>query len=180
MKKITLEQSRQAIMKDLWSRQLSELQIDSEKKWLASFNAMDAESAGRYLKFAVENDEFFNLLLNYREASYLLHSSELKLDRINQLVDGLLARLGKDKEYADQDSQKQIKDIQQLAADLLARTNSHIFKAKKQRDEYAGRLKDLSLQMLAQRKQQLDVYLVQARLGLAQAYDRLEQDRGAN
>lgn len=178
-----IEESKQIdiSINDLKQNQLQQvletLDVSSEKNWLASIQQIDNRSAARYLQQSIESDEFFNVLINYREASYLLANSEKKLSRINQLVDELLVKVRSDKNYSDKTSQEQIEFIQLMASSLLTRTNSHIFKAGQQRDKYADKLKELSLQLLQQRKQRLDVYLVQARLALAQAYDKLEAQR---
>ena len=47
------------------------------------------------------------------------------------------------------------------------------------RTEQAGQLQEIAIAALQQQQERLDVYVTQARLGIAQLYDRAQQGRGA-
>lgn len=152
---------------------LAKLDVSSESAWLKSVNEVSASKSLRYIKQLIEDAEFFNLLLNFREASLLKKNADQKVAKISDIQIHLLEQAGLYDQKESKKHRDQIKFIKILAADLLKRSNIMQLKTQKNIELITKQMKVRALSLLALRKDKLDVYLVQSRLALAQSYDRL-------
>ncbi len=153
---------------------LRTLDVTSEEAWHTSIKQASEEPGLRYIQQLINDNEFFNLLISYREARLLEANSVAKIEKISAIQQRLLNRAGLGDRLKSRKNRDQIQFIGILAADLLKRSNEMQLTAQKVIKEIVQHLQRRSLYLLTQRKQELDVYLVQSRLALAQNYDQLK------
>ncbi|MCW8933945.1 MAG: hypothetical protein OQK98_04395 [Gammaproteobacteria bacterium] len=170
---VDLTSSMESIRQDFLKTDLLKLNVASESVWLKSVNEVSTSESLRYIKQLIEDADFFNLLLNFREATLLKINADQKVEKISDIQMHLLQELGSDNLKESEKHRDQIKFIKILAADLLKRSNMMQLKAQENIDLIVLQMKASALKLLALRKVKLDVYLVQSRLALAQSYDRL-------
>jgi len=168
-----LSSSIKAINQNLLKADLDKLNVSSESAWLKSVNQVSESNSLRYIKQLIEDAEFFNLLLNFREARLLKVNADKKVAKISDIQTRLLQQAGSHNQKKSEKHRDQIKFIGILAADLLKRSNIMQLNTQKNIDIITEQMKVRALMLLAHRKEKLDVYLVQSRLALAQSYDRL-------
>ena len=170
---VDLLTSIKSINQNLLKTDLVKLNVSSESAWLKSVNEVSVSKSLRYIKQLIEDAEFFNLLLNFREARLLKVNADKKVEKISDIQTRLLQQVGSDNQKKSEKNRDQIKFIGILAADLLKRSNIMQLKTQKNIDLITEQMKGRALMLLGNRKDKLDVYLVQSRLALAQSYDRL-------
>ena len=103
----------------------------------------------------------------------LKNNADNKINKISDIQTRLLQQAGIGEEKKSVRNRDQIKFIQILAAELLKRSHQLKLKTQKNIDLITEQMKNRTLHLLSLRKDRLDVYLVQARLALAQNYGRL-------
>jgi len=153
--------------------ELDNLNVASDQAWLKSVEKASQSKSFRYVKQLIDDDSFFNLVLNFREAQLLKNNADNKISKISDIQTHLLQRAGIGEEKKSVRNRDQIKFIQILAAKLLKRSHQLKLKTQKNIDLIVEKIKNRALYLLSLRKDRLDIYLVQARLALAQNYDRL-------
>ncbi len=153
--------------------ELSQLDISSETAWFKSVNKSAKSKSLRYIKQLIEDDTFFKLLLNFREACLLKNNADIKVKKILAIQSRLLKKAGTDIREKSIKDRDQITSIQMLAADLLKRSYKIQLSAHKNNSLIAAQMTQQALDLLAQRKSRLDSYLQQARLALAQNYNHV-------
>ncbi|HEY9034003.1 MAG TPA: tetratricopeptide repeat protein, partial [Pseudomonadales bacterium] len=168
-----LQQSREALKNNVMQQVLAGVNVASEAAWLKNIHLIDDQPATRYIRQLMDDDDFFNTMNNYREARFILREAEGRMQRIKTLTGDRFSQLVRQQTQAGTDNREQIRFMEILAADLFRRANQLMLQAQQQIDSHGKRLQQRALQLLEQRKAHIDVYLVQARLALAQCYDRL-------
>ena len=168
-----IQQSIEALNRQALGDALERVDVKSETAWLASIQKLDGHPATRYLQQFLDDEVFFNALNNYREARSILLQADRQFKKINQLASIKFDQLGAG--GSNPDNREQIDAMQAMAADLFKRVNQLRLQAKAEIDGHTDHLQRRSKELLIQRKSRLDVYLVQARLALAQIYDRQGQ-----
>jgi hypothetical protein len=121
----------------------------------------------------MDDEIFFNIMNNYREARFILREARNRMQRINAISNEKFQQLKLEQREAGTDNREQMRFMELLAADLVKRASLLGVQAQQEVDKHGERLKQRALALLEQRRARLDVYLVQARLALAQSYDRL-------
>ncbi len=162
-----------ALKQDALVSELDKLNVSSEAAWLQSVNKASMTTGLRYIRQLIEDADFFNLVLNFREAKLLKINVDKKIEKISDIQARLLEQAGIHIQEKSKRNRDQITFIKILAAELLKRSHLMQLKAQKNIDLITAQMKSRALHLLALRKDRLDVYLVQSRLALAQGYDRL-------
>jgi len=168
-----LQQSRQALNDNAMQQVLAGVDVASEPAWLKNIHLIDDQPSTRYIRQLMDDDEFFSIMNNYREARFILREAKGRVQRIKTLTGDKFEQLIRQQAGAGKDNREQIRFMEILAADLFKRANQLSVQAQQQVDSHGARLKQRALALLEQRRARIDVYLVQARLALAQCYDRL-------
>ncbi len=171
-----LVKSMQSIGSNSLHQELMKLDVTSEKTWFNSVNEASNGLALRYMKQMIEDDNFFRLIVNYREARLLKHNAGIKIARISDIQTRLLSQAGVEDEALSKRNRDQIRFIEILVADLLKRSNELQLKAQGNIISISDDIRKRAIELLNQRKKELDVYLVQSRLALAQSYDQLKSN----
>jgi hypothetical protein len=109
----------------------------------------------------MDDDVFFNAMNNYREARNVLESAQAKILRLTELQNHRALAV------------EQQQQVSQLTEELSAKADQLVKNVRQEIVVQEEKLKQRALQLLEQRKSRLEVNLVQARLALAQSYDRL-------
>jgi len=170
---LDLSSSIKSINQGFLKIDLLKLNVLSEAAWIKSVNDASASKSLRYIKQLIEDAVFFNLLLNFREATLLKKNADHKVAKISDIQTHLLKQAGLHNQKESEKHRDQIKFIKILAADLLKRSNMMQLNTQKNIELITEQMKVRALNLLDLRKDKLDVYLVQSRLALAQSYDRL-------
>ncbi len=155
-------------------RALRKLDISSEDSWHDSIRKQSGESTLRYINQLINDNDFFNLLVSYREARILEQSAARKIEKVSSIQQQLLKKAGLGDRLRSRKNRDQIQFIEILAADLMKRSYEMQLSAQMTMHKIVGHIKQRALYLLQQRKQELDVYLVQSRLALAQNYEHLK------
>lgn len=169
-----LAQSIQQIESDGMQNVLAQMDIRSEQNWLRNIRTLDDQSATRYIRQLMDDDLYFNMMNNYREARFIKLNAENRREQINRMTGEMLDKLKVKQADASGEAEEQVKFVSIMAAGLFKRADSLILNADREIDRQLEKMKRRALHLLQQRKERLDVYLVQARLALAQTYDRME------
>jgi tetratricopeptide (TPR) repeat protein len=168
-----LQQSRAALKRDAMQRVLAGINVESEAAWLKNIHLIDDRLSTRYIRQFMDDEIFFNIMNNYREARFILREARNRMQRINAISNEKFQQLKLEQREAGTDNREQMRFMELLAADLVKRASLLGVQAQQEVDKHGERLKQRALALLEQRRARLDVYLVQARLALAQSYDRL-------
>lgn len=171
---LALAKSMQSVESNDLQQELMKLDVTSEKAWFKSVDNAGKGIALRYMKQMIDDEDFFRLIVNYREARLLEHNASVKIARISDIQTRLLSQAGVKDERLSISNRDQIRFIEILVADLLKRSNELQLKAQKNITSISEDIRKRTIHLLSQRKTELDVYLVQSRLALAQSYDRLK------
>lgn len=154
--------------------ELERLDHSNEKEWLKSVDQSTRGVALRYIKQLINDAEFFRLIQDYRQARLLESNATKKISTISGVQQKLLTQAGAQDEKRHKKNRDQIRFIEILAADLMKRSNIFEYEAGRQIKTIVKHLQARAQFLLNQRKAELDVYLVQSRLALAQSYDLLK------
>ena len=167
-----LGQSMKALRSGAMGKLLAQTEVEPESLWLKNIRLIDRQISTRYIKQFIDDPVFFNTLNNYREARSILAQSERQTAKINRLAGRKFDQLVADKVNANAENRAQIEFMEVLATDLFKRADQLSLQARREINSHAERLQQRALLLLEKRKSLLDVYLVQARLALAQILDR--------
>ncbi len=153
---------------------LAQMNVQSERNWLKNIRALDDKLATRYIRQLMDDDLFFNTMNNYREARFIALEANTRRESIAEMTGDMYENLKRQQQDAEGDDREQLQFIGILAADLFKRADLLVLHADQAIDRQLEKLKRRALHLLERRKERLDVYLVQARLALAQSLNRLE------
>jgi tetratricopeptide (TPR) repeat protein len=141
---------------------LRNIEVIREQAWMENMQVIEERSATRYIKQLMDDESFFNIMTNYREARAILAHVREKTARLNEL------------QIHPSLQGEQRAQVETYAVNLNARAEQLVKNVQKEIVIQEDKLKLRALQLLEQKKAKLDVNLVQARLALAQSYERLE------
>lgn len=156
------------------SEELNRLQVSSGKTWYQTLALAKQGGALRYLYQLNEDQVFAELLRMYREARLVKENADNKIAKVSRLQQELLTGLGVGGEAAKSTKRDQIKFIEILSANLLKQSNQLQTSAEQVMEDVTIKIRKRSLALLQQKLADMDVYLVQSRLALAQNIELLK------
>ncbi len=159
---VMLEQTITAIRDDRMGAVLRDVEVTGEQDWMRNMQVIEGRPATRYIKQFMDDESFFNIMNNYREARAILEDVRDKTAKLDML------------QNPGGPQGEQQAQIAVYAADLGTRAEQLVNDVRGEIVVQEDKLKQRALRLLEQRKARLDVNLVQARLALAQTYQRLE------
>ncbi len=145
----------------------------SEDRWIESVDNASHSRSLRYIKQLINDNQFFSILLSFREAKTLKDNAIKKMKKITHISEHLLRAMKKKGVSYTKDEQSKNISIQMLITSLLKKTAQLKLVVQKNMKKIIAKLRDRALVLLLVRKEKLSTYLLQSRLALARNYDRL-------
>ncbi len=162
-----------ALKKNGLEMELKKFDTASEDRWIESVNNASHSRSLRYIKQLINDNQFFSVLLNFREAKTLKDNLILKIEEIAHINQHLM-RAMKKKRFSNKESVvDEAVPMQALITSLMEKSSQLQLAVQEHMKNITVKLRNRALDLLSVRKDKLDAYLLQSRMALARSYDRL-------
>jgi tetratricopeptide (TPR) repeat protein len=158
---IKIEDSIAAISENKLQKEIDKLSFETKNSWLRSLNvAINNVPALYHMKQLMKNNEFFQIMHNYRESRFLIidisqQVSVIDYQRSEKVTGGT----------------EMVNKLSKIHDDKANKLNFYNKRAEEHAYKYGKQLNNLALELLEKKKKKIYLYLTQARLALAQSYN---------